>query len=285
MNNIFNFKRFGLVLRKDLMENYNRYMLLFLTMLGIMTIVLTWQSWDYYSAIKRNGSSYVNLNIVLLSYLSIMFGTFGLIFASTFMSPMNSRIKRATFLVSPSSNFEKFLSRWIIITIGYIAAFFATLWIAETLCVGICSARFPDLEIKFLDLTRLTSMGNDWENSEYLFEEDLFMIIISLYFLFQSIFILGSTFWEKAGFIKTFTVGTVIILAFIQLCRWTILFFYEDFSNFTNVLHSFESTHKGRAGLGQIFTPAITLVILVFTLTNWILAFFRLRESEVIKRF
>jgi hypothetical protein len=286
MNNIFNLKRSGLVLRKDLMENYNRYMLQVLTMLGVMTLVLAWQSWDYYSAIKRHSGIYVNLNIVLSFYLSIMFGIFGLISASTFMTPMNSRIKRTAFLICPLSNFEKFLSRWLIVTVGHIITFFVTLWIAETLCVGICAARFPDLEIKFPDLSCLTSMGNEGDNDAYLFEKDLFKILISLYFLFQSVFILGSTFWEKAGFIKTFTAGTVIVFAFILLCRWTILFFYGDFGNFSNVLHSFESSHEDRAvGMKRFFTPTVIPVFSIFTLTNWFLAFLRLRESEVVRRF
>jgi hypothetical protein len=283
MNNTFNFKRFGLVFRKDLMENGKRYILLFLTMLGIMTIILTWQSLDYYSSVKKFGSNYENINTNLLLSLSAIFGVFGLLFASTFMSPMNSKTKRIAYLISPSSNLEKFLSRWIIVTIGYIIAFFITLWITDVLRVGICSARFPDLEVKFLDLTKLIFTGEGWKNNEYVFEKDLFIIVISMYFLFRSIFILGSTFWEKAGFIKTFTAGTVISLAFILLCRWAILLCYEDFDRFGNVLNSFEPINKERINREQaiIFTA---FVISAFTLTNWILSFFRLRESEIIKR-
>ncbi|MDR2473683.1 MAG: hypothetical protein LBD53_09025, partial [Tannerella sp.] len=127
MNNTFNIKRFGLVFRKDLMENLKRYALLLLAILGIMTIILTTISLDYYD------HSYNNLNNMLLQWLSYMFSTFGILFASTFMTPMNSKIKRIAYLVSPASNLEKYLSRWMIITVGYILAFFAALWVSDAL--------------------------------------------------------------------------------------------------------------------------------------------------------
>lgn len=266
-----------------MMENWKRYILLFLTMLGIMAIVLIWQSIQYYRVVERDGNSYMNLNTDMLSALLLMFGAFGILFASTFMSPMNSKVKRIVYLVNPSSNLEKYLSRWIIVTVGYLIAFFAALWIVDALRVGICSARFPALEVKFLDLTKLIYTGDGWKNNEYIFEHELFIIVTSLYFLVQSIFILGSTFWEKTGFIKTFIAAAVIILVFILLCRWTIILSYGGFNNFGSVLNSFDPVKKENISENQAFVFAVA-VISVFTLANWILAFFRLRESEIIKR-
>jgi len=284
MNNTLNIKRFGLVLRKDLMENWKRYMLLFLTMLGIMAIVLIWQSLEYYSFVKRHGSNYINLNNNLLTTLSLMFGAFGLLFASIFMNPMNSKIKRVSYLVNPSSNLEKYLSRWIIITVGYIIAFFAALWVAEILRVGICSARYPDMEINFLDFNKLVHTGDDWNiKQKYALEKPVFIIGISLYFLLQSLFILGSTFWEKATFIKTFTAGIIIVLAYILLCRWAILLSYGGFEGFGNVFQSFEALDKKEIDQEKAIT-IIASFISVFTITNWILAYFRFCESEITKR-
>lgn len=284
MNNTFNIKRFGLVIRKDLMENWKRYMLLLLTMLGITAIVLTIPSLEYYSSLERYGHIYSNLNHDLLTYLSFTFGAFGILFASTFMNPMNSKTKRGAYLINPSSMLEKYLSRWLIITIGYIIAFFTILWIADMLRVGLCAARHPDLEVNFLDYTKLIFTGdNSWKHHEFVFEKELFIILISTYFLFQSLFILGSTCWEKASFIKTFTAGAVIQLAYTLLCRWAILLFYGNLRGFENVLNSFEPANRNNISLEQAVISA-ACVISVFTLTNWILAFFRLRESEIIKR-
>ena len=284
MNNIFNIRRFGLVFRKDFLENWKRYTLLFLTMLGVITIINTANSLSYYYDVHNMPEieHYNYLNKRLLIYSSLMFGMFGLLFASIFMSPMNSKTKRISYLVNPASNFEKYFSRWVIITIGYIISFIAAFWIADILRVGICSARFPELEITFLDLTKLIS-SNDEGHSEYAFYRPVFIISTSMYLLLQSLFILGSSFWEKATFIKTFTTVVLIILSFVLICRWTILLFYGDIDSFGNVLESFTYTFDKRDINEEHAIVFVSCVISFFTISNWTLTFFRFRESEITK--
>ena len=225
MNNIFNIKRFGLVFRKDLMENMKRYVLLFLTMLGIITIVTIFMSWNYFHDFS-GGNSSANLlyhNRQLLILLSFAFLAGGLLFASTLMAPMNSKLKRLSYLSNPSSNLEKFLTRWIIVTIGYILAFFVAMWIADALRVAVISAGYPDLEIKFLDLSKLYYPTDDYSSSYYMVPKFVFTIMICIYFVLQSLFLLGATFWEKTSFIKSFVAISILIFSYITLCRWAIL--------------------------------------------------------------
>jgi hypothetical protein len=286
MNNIFDIKRFGFVFRKDLMEHWKQYAILFLTMLGIIAIVHTYKSLDYYN-IKAYDNAYGNLNFDLLMSSSLMFAAFGLLFASMFMNPMNSKIKRIAYLTCPASDFEKTLSRWIIVTVGYIAAFFTALWITEILRVGISLSRYPEMEVKFLDLSKLFHPGSDFnfssKNGYFFGNAYLFAFALSIYFLLQSIFILGSTFWEKAAFVKTFTAGAAISLAFILVCRRAILLAYGDFDGFGNVLGSFKTLFGKEIVPEQAFTFVIS-VISFFTLVNWTISFLSVRESEIIKR-
>ena len=281
MNNIFDIKRFGLVFRKDLMEGWKRYALLFLTMFGIMAIIITWNYFDYYDDIAQGYRS--NYEKEILRYIPLLFGAFGLLFASTFMNPMNSKLKKITYLVSPSSNLEKYLTRWIIVTVVYIISFFIAMWFADAIRVAICSARYPDLDIAFIDLTKLINLNPNWDAS-YLFPYKwVFFLCVATYSLFQSLFILGSTFWEKTSFVKTFTVGASIVFLYVMICRWAILFFYGTFDKFANVLNSFDSAK--RSNMNEDISLTITIsVISAFTLINWTLAFFRFRESEIIKR-
>ena len=289
MNNIFNLKRFGLAFRKDILESWKRYTLLFLTMLGIIAIVITIYSFNQYLDIERYDrdmklEEQIKLNKDLLAQSSLMFAAFGLLFASTFANPMNSKLKKISFLVSPSSNFEKYLTRWVITVTGYIIAFFVALWIADLIRVIICSARYPDLNVSFIDFTKLIYQNNDWSfGMENVFNKQLFMICTSIFFLFQSLFVLGSTFWEKSSFIKTFTACALIVLSFVLICRWTILLFYGGFDEFGNVMNSFESIEKNDEN-GDRALMIVSCVISVFTLTNWVIAFFRFRESEITKR-
>ena len=285
MNNIFNIKRFGLVFRKDFMENLKRYALLFLTMLGIMAIISIFISYGYCQPYEKSGrySSEIH-NVTLLGFMSFAFLAGGLLFASTFMTPMNSKLKRISFLVSPSSNFEKFFSRWIIVTIGYVLSFFVALWIADALRVAVITAYYPDLEIKFLDLTKLVYPKDVHSSVESLMPKTAFTLCVFMYFLFQSLFLLGATFWEKASFIKTFVAISVIVFAYIIVCRWAILLSYEEGLNgFGRVLNSFVDGNN--QDMEKQSLMLIKTILPVFTLTNWILAFFRFRESEIIKRF
>jgi len=285
MNNTFDIKRFGLVLRKDFIENGKRYMLLFLTMFGLMALVITFQTWGYYSnktlVNTHADNHYIIHNINLLVNLSFMFFASGIWFASTFSNPMNRKLKRLSYLISPSSNFEKFLVRWMITTIGFIVAFFVAMWMADLIRVAICSVIFSDMDIHFLDITKLVALKDHTYTSAYLGAKDEFMMMVSFYFFLQSIFLLGSTFWEKATFIKTFTAGTALLVTYILLCRWVILLCYGSLRGYENVMGSFE--------FDNYFTEnrilAFSIVFFaVCSVTCWILAFFRIKESEITKR-
>jgi hypothetical protein len=271
-----------MVFRKDFLENGKWYLLLFLTMTGILGVILIWRSLFLYNKIA--GGSYTDVNGDLLIFMTFLFPVFGILFASTIMKPMNNKVKRIFYLISPSSNLEKYLSRWMIITIGYIIAFFISFWIVDALRVGICSARYPDLDIRFMDLRQLISPGEGHPGNYFFYSKSFFGIAVGMYLFFQSIFILGATFWEKATFIKTFSAGVIITIAFILICRWTILLFYGDFNSFFNMLSSFEPQMEGRLDEDKVFTGT-AFILSVCALINWTLAFFRFRESEIIKRF
>jgi len=286
MNNTFNIKRFGLTMRKDFIENGKRYLFLFVTLLGLITVAITFMTWEYYLNVEASKtiepSFFLFHNKNLLTFLSFTFLAAGIWFASTFTAPMNSKLKRITYLISPASNLEKYLTRWIITTMGFIVAFFAAMWIADAIRVALCSMRYPEIEIKFLDLSKLYYPDKIFINSDSMVPKGVFQFFLSLYFLFQSIFLLGSTYWEKASFIKTFTFGAVITAAFILICRWTILLFYGSLDGYGNVMSSFEINHT--ISEEQAVTIA-AIVLAVFTLTFWVLAYFRMKESEIIKRF
>ena len=281
MNNTFSFKRFGLVFKKDLMENRKRYILLFLTMLGIMMIVFIFMTMSYYGTPIGLEPDHILFNRSLLSYMSFMFIACGIFFASSFSTPMNSKLKRITYLVSPSSNLEKYLTRWMITTVGYIFAFFIALWIADAVRVAIGSLVFPEADIQVIDFSKLIYPDEYSISAEYVVFKDTFVMILSVYFLVQSLFLLGSTFTEKATFIKTFVFISTLIVVFIVINRWAILLFYGNFERFGNVLDSFEV--QDSFDRNHLFT-FVSIVLSVFTLANWVLAFFRIRESEIIKR-
>ena len=279
MNNTFDIKRFGLVMGKDFQENWKRYGLQFLAMFGIIAIVLILASDSLYEIASRG--HFMNEDRGLLAWASFMFLGFGLVFASTMMEPMRDKTKRTAFLMNPSSNLEKYFSRWLIVTVGYIITFFVALWLADLLRVAIFSVRYPKVDVHLLDFSKLISPESSSYSYEYVFPNKYFFeICVGMFFLFQSICVLGSTFWEKVSFVKTFAASVVIVLSFFLLARWTISIFYSEFYQFTNVLDSI----FGRNEISKNYMMTITGVFALFTLVNWTIAFFRFRESEIINR-
>ena len=288
MNNIFNIKRFGLVLRKELMENWKRYMILFLTMLTIITIVhmfVCYGQYNYYKNLDHNSNpdKQITPYHTLINFSSVLFFIFGILFSSTFMNSMNSKVKKISYLSNPSSHLEKYLTRWGITIVGYIISFFIALFIADALRVSIYSTIYPNLNIKFIDLFSIWEDEN--KKSLFLFfSKEASIMYISFYLLFQSIFILGSTFWEKATFMKTIIAIVLIFHVFGFLCYGTILLFYGGFDAFGNVLNSFGPTFEKRDISDKQVAIYFSCIISFFTISNWIITYFRLRESEIIKR-
>jgi len=280
MNNIFNIKRFGFVLSKDFQEKWKRYILQFLTMFGIMAVALTWFFYTNHREVYAE-RDYINLWITAC----VLFLGFGVFFASTMMEPVREKTRRISFLTLPASNVEKFLSRWLIVTFGYIIAFFIALWLADAVRVAICSHYLPEHDIRFLDFGKLVNPEKENNYQNYVFFSTCFFgFWISVYTLLQSLFVLGATFWEKASFIKTFSAITVIVLLFLFLNWEMIKIIYQDmdafavsFNTFLTIIFPEEITDKDvlRAGI-SLFT--------FFTPFCWVIAFFRFRESEIIKR-
>ena len=291
MNNTFNIKRFGLVLSKDFQENWKRYLLQLLTLFGVIAVVLFFISYNEYTSMERNiKASWFNmddalfsLNKDLLIALIFLFLGFGVMTASTIMEPMRSKTKRISYLTNPASNFEKVLSRWLIVTIGYIIAFFAIVWLVDLIRVGFFSLKFSSLDVKMINFSELVASEKNHKAYRYVFYNlHFFVVALSFYILLQSLFVLGASFWEKVSFIKTFSAITVIVILYLLICRWTILLSYTDFHQFTNVLDSINYS-IGRQ-INTVVTIITCCVLILFALINWTIAFFRFRESELIKR-
>ena len=105
---------------------------------------------------------------------------------SDFMFGATDRQGLQADLSLPASTGEKFLVRWFFIVPFTYLLFYMAFLAADLVRLLVCSAVFPDLKIFHL----LTGEALDGE-----------LLVQSL--ATQSLFILGSTFWKKNGFVKT----------------------------------------------------------------------------------
>lgn len=175
-------------------EQKKHYLLIWLVYFGVMAVIFTWCSLmhvqheisDGYYAVSSTqdefwcGSSFIYPFYIML--LSLAVSSRG----SDFMFGATDRQGLQANLSLPASSGEKFLVRWLFIVPFTYLLFYMAFLAADLVRLLICSAVYPDLKVFHL----LIGEALDGE-----------LLVQSL--ATQSLFILGSTFWKKNGFVKT----------------------------------------------------------------------------------
>jgi len=274
-NNFISFKRLTLLYKKDFIENWKTMLLRFVMLYAIMAIIFTFMGLsELESRTKHNFSPWYG-GIYYLRPAIFLFWGFGCLFASLMMEKMKNKTKRIAYLMTPATNFEKFFSRFLPVVIVFIIAFFLAFKLADYTRIAILSMRYPEFNITAINISQglcsqnLDSMTHNWMELTALF---------SIYLFFQSLFILGSTLWYKNPFIKTLATGIVI----------TLLFYAVD-ALLVNSLFNESQLFSAGDYCGEIIEKWITRrnLILFFsflTLFNWVISYFRFKDSEIINR-
>lgn len=100
-----------------------------------------------------------------------------------------------------------------------------------------------------------------------------FMLGVSAYIFAQSLFVLGSSIWPKNSFVKTFSAIVVIAIVYIAIGSVLAKMLFEGRSGGVNQTISDET-----------MTLSSTVIFFAMAVFNWIVAYFRFKESEIINR-
>lgn len=268
-NNTFDIKRFALLTKRDVMQDWKKYALQVAALLGIMLSFPMYYTYTKYDSmtrlVKRDTSDFLDqLNFDLLSMATILFVCAFLIYTSNMMSVISDKRKRIDYLLLPCSSLEKYLSRLLIHTIGFVAVFFICLFIADIVRMGIFSVAYPALGVKALDLGALT-------NNRMFGDTKIFTILSTVLLSVVAFFTLGSTFWQKYAVVKNVVALTVIIFLYIGFNRVLI------------------GMVKGRTlNILKLTNNETTILIIAIfgclALFFWILGYFRFKETELTNR-
>lgn len=268
-DNIFSASRFMNLCRKNMVESWKVNLLRVVLMYAVMAVIFVWSAYfDYKNPLSNESIIRTSL------YVFLWFGTIcGCISASLTMENMKSKTSRLSALMTPATPFEKFFSRWLVSTIVYIVVFIIAFTLADYTRVVIYSIAYPEQTIAAAQLKYLFATSGDYAIMQN--GPDTIGALILLYFVFQSCFILGSSIWPKNSLIKTFVAGFAIILlqGFIVGGVAQLLFNNPSFVGKVSP-QNYEQNFKY---LGLIWGSVIVLF-------NWILAYFRFKESEIINR-
>lgn len=273
MNNTFNIKRFGLLLRRQWLDSGNIYLI----SLVVLTAVLVGFYWfnlpTFYQGIPRmnnNGTLNMDFRYLVFAFVGFLFIT---IEASTYFASLGRKERAIVDLILPSSTFEKFLSgvfyTAILSTLSYIIIFYL---VDLSFCKYMESiSRNYNLDYNTTIEGQRTHFSTFKVNSittEIDFEEFWGFVFVPMFL--TSVFLLGSIYFKRFHYIKT----AVSIVS----CGWLICYIVYKITDWMtkNMINV-----KGDIIIGkdQIF-PAIFIITMILTFAFWGITYIRLREKE-----
>lgn len=272
----FSAPRFVSLCRKEMVESWKANLLRFVMMYGIMAIAFVWSGYFQYNnpeglinrGVTQDPIWYFELTVFLWAMVIM-----GLLSASFIMERMKTKTNRIAVLMTPATMFEKFFSRWLVFTFGFLIVFLIAFKLADWTRVLIYMVSYPELKgiIASTPLSYLGNSGYYWTGFQ---TWDGLLMALSGYFFAQSIFVLGSSIWPKNSFVKTFSSVIVIIIIYIAI---------------GSVLGKILFEGRGGRGINQTMSDEAmmhlsTIVFFAMALFNWIVAYFRFKESEIINR-
>ena len=210
-NNCFSFSRLGLVMKRDLMENWKKNLYRFLgPYAGFLLVIL------FCYMIECDFSSF---QTAILSAFTLILVFGGYYTASSIMENMDTQQNRISFLMLPATSMEKFITRALYVTIGFTLTMLIALLLAEaTRFLFLPLFDLPEgynqsvLPFMWENLTRFQSMKFTGEGADESYTIGVMTNVIGWLVLFwsHSFFILGGCYWQKHPFWKT--LGVIMLV-------------------------------------------------------------------------
>ncbi len=219
MNNIFSLQRVGNLLRRQFMAG--RMTLVKGVIFGVVILLVSsvfqaygFSRMDEVESILDNYAWGMGNTCMVAFIIVIIFGP------SLIVRGISNKAQRSTFMMLPASSFEKFVVRYLIVSVGFLVAVFAVFVVADVLSILINSLlfgiAFPSFTLEvFESLAELVSNVNV-EPFRYV---DVRISIFTVYFYLHSIALLCGVLWRRFPVVMTglvFFVGTI----FFNMLEW-----------------------------------------------------------------
>lgn len=268
----FSFPRFVHICRKEMLEIWKRNILRILLMYGVMAIGVLWNGYFSYSIIYKTDVK-VDPGWSFSLWLFVCFLViFGCISASFMMERMRNKTNITATLMTPATMFEKYFSRWLIYTLGFLLVYLICFKLADYTRVLIYSVAYPDIET--IAVTPLSALISSKETYIGIFADSKeALLFLAFYLLSQSFFVLGSTIWPKASLLKTFAALIIISTIYGMVFGLGFKLWLAENNNVVGFDLSMESQYC-----------ILISFYAFFALFNWTLGYFRFKESEIIHR-
>ncbi|RBL92930.1 hypothetical protein [Chitinophaga flava] len=264
-NNVLDFRRFGFYLRQHLLASWKSYMLGTLAILGIMLL------FPLFILVTGNIPNRMT-DLVGFYYVGLFFA--GMLFTSMSFTDFINKEKGVHFLMLPASLFEKYISMFLITSIGFLLVY--------NLCASIGFFAIDNV------VRSKTGMGLA-RNWEFFNTKNGAIYFYYGYVFLHAVFLLGAISFQRLAFFKTF-VTTLLILGGLYLLNtifvW-ILFGNKMYYPFQQVPFLLVAT-KGGVYNSEMFIISEKMIksyafIAEYVLAPvlWTIAYFRLKDKEI----
>lgn len=253
MKNHFNFKRIGLLFRKEWEERRWYYLATLLVYYSCTTIICIWASInsipDYPAAetviIKRIQGQCITIIALLGILVAASRGT------AFFMD--NNKRGNTTFLTLPASVEEKFFVKWCYVVPLTGLAFLLCVILADYTRIFICSLIYPGTDF-------FRPIIGEFPNT-------IGLLYVRSWLAIQALFMLGSTIWKKNAFIKTSALSMALLTVYI--------------------ITSSSIIQKLVSDVYYIIWPETFIqfwfgwILRLFIIGMWILTYYRVKQTDV----
>ena len=288
-NKFFSFPRIAMVMKREIMENWktNLYRLIGIYAGFLLVMVFT---------MSKQASSYSDPQVAFQHYCSnvlgafvLIIGIFGIVYAANIMENMITKEKRIAFLMLPATMIEKFVARFLIVTVGLAVAVFVAASLAEItryLLLPLFNVPETFHQSVLYNLLSMASVDGEqiYRGSGYAMNmpyQNWLGELCGWAFLVwsHSLYILGGSYWYKKPFFKT--LGTLMLISSlcsvlsVHIISWVGNDGMRSFAEWLEANSQWMTLNK-LLSLGVAFFSA-------FTMFNWWLSYRLFTRSQVIK--
>ena len=288
-NKFFSFSRIAMVMKREIMENWktNLYRLIGIYAGFLLVMVFT---------MSKQASSYSDPQVAFQHYCSnvlgafvLIIGIFGIVYAANIMENMITKEKRIAFLMLPATMIEKFVARFLTVTVGLAVAVFVAASLAEItryLLLPLFNVPETFHQSVLYNLLSMASVDGEqiYRGSGYAMNmpyQNWLGELCGWAFLVwsHSLYILGGSYWYKKPFFKT--LGTLMLISIlcsvlsVHIISWVGNDGLRSFAEWLEANSQWMTLNK-LLSLGVAFFSA-------FTMFNWWLSYRLFTRSQVIK--
>ena len=287
-NKFFSFLRIAMVMKREIMENWktNLYRLIGIYAAFALVMVLTMSKQVTYSDSQMAFQHYCS-NI--MGAFAFIIGIFGIVYAANIMENMITKEKRIAFLMLPATMIEKFVARFLIVTVGLAVAVFIAASLAEItryLLLPLFNVPETFHQSVLYNLLSMASVDGEqiYRGSGYAMNipyQNWLGELCGWAFLVwsHSLYILGGNYWYKKPFFKT--LGTLMLISIlfsvlsVHMLSWIGDDNIRSFAEWLEANFQWMTLNK-LLSLGVAFFSA-------FTMFNWWLSYRFFTRSQVVK--